>query len=127
MDVPIWLFTSKKPTKKQCIKTAKRIISLEIQQSILTCHDILRIRTYSTSSCEKTKIKILSNIDEITDLCKLFSALQRYVNNPFHRDDSDSNEPEGNKRENSDEYHEYFEIRRQVKVRWSKEEIRDTG
>ena len=57
----------------------------------------------------------------------MFSALQRYVNNPFHRDGSDSNEPEGNKTESSDEYHEYFEIGRQVKVRWSREEIGDTG
>ena len=38
---------------KQCIETAKRIISLEIQQSIFTRHDIHRIRTYSTPSCEK--------------------------------------------------------------------------
>ena len=112
---------------KQCIETAKRIISLEIQQSILAHHDIHRIRTYSTPSCEKSKIKIPSNIDEIADLHKLFSALQRYVNNPFHRDGSDSNEPDGNKTESSDEYHEYFEIGRQVKVRWSKEEIGDTG
>jgi hypothetical protein len=113
---------------KQCIKTAKRIISLEIQQSILACHDIRRIRTYSTPSCEKSKIKIPSNIHVITDLHKLFSALQMYVSHPFRRDGSDStDEPEGNMRESCDEYYEYFEIGRQVKVRWSKEEIGDTG
>lgn len=74
------------------------------------------------------KIKIPSNIHVITDLHKLFSALQMYVSHPFRRDGSDStDEPEGNMRESCDEYYEYFEIGRQVKVRWSKEEIGDTG
>jgi hypothetical protein len=111
---------------KQCITTAKRIISLEIKQSILSCDNIHRIRTYTTSF-EKSKIRIPENIQAITDLHKLFSALQRFVDHQTYRNLDDSNADEGVNEDNSDEYCEYFEVGRQVKVKWTKEEIGDTG
>lgn len=112
---------------KHCIKIAKSLVSLEIKQSLLECNDIRRIRKHNTSSVEQSKITVPSNIQTITELHNLFINLQRYVGHPIHRDVGKSNAPEENQGEDADEYHQYFEVRRQVKIRWSKDKIGDTG
>ena len=63
----------------------------------------------------------------ITDLHKLFWALQRFVDHQTYRNLDNSNADEGVNEDNSDEYCEYFEVGRQVKVKWTKEEIGVTG
>lgn len=73
------------------------------------------------------RLKYLQTYKPITDLHNLFINSRRYFSHPIHKDNDESDAAKENQGENADEYHQYFEVGRQVKIRWSKDEMGDTG
>lgn len=116
---------------ERCIQTAKKIISMQIKESMLEYDDIRRIRTHKTPLAEKSKIPLPVNLKSIIGLHDLFKLLQDYVQlHTFRKDDddiSDKSSPGTSSEREIDEYHRYFEVGTHVKIRWSRDEIGDTG
>ena len=117
---------------KEMIATAKKIIAEEVKEYLLNTDDVKRIRVNRSILKEKSKIRVPENVMNVSDLHQLFKSLERYLARSNICKNIDTEDTvKSDKQSQSDEtdsgFEDFFEVGTHVKVRWTKEEIGDSG
>ena len=95
--------------------------------------EVRRVRAHRTQLKEKSKIAVPSCIAQVTDLHDLFEPLHDYIKCYRSRTGTDETGKDtkalggGVNWSHDEEYEHFFEVGSQIKVRWSKEEMGETG
>ena len=108
----------------------KKIIAEEVKEYLLNMDNVKRTRVNRSILKEKSKIRVPENIINVSDLHQLFKSLGRYLDHfiNIHNTKDDTVKSIYTLSAAIDTGSEdFFEVGARVKVRWTKEEIGDSG
>lgn len=124
-------FNQQKNEVEYCIQEAKQILAEQTKDYIMEHDEVRRVRAHCTQLKEKSKITVPSCIAQVTDLHDLFEALHDYIKWNWTTTDGTGKDTKalrsGVNWSHDEEYEHFFEVGSQIKVRWSKEEMGETG
>lgn len=112
----------------ESIKISEDLIYEQFQDEFLQEKDQLRKRKHSSKRASFSNLNIPTDVSEMTDLLTVLKSLKLYIDTLSSEEiKSSKTSSDTNSFRRRDIYQKFFEVGKFVRVKWSKEEVGESG